>query len=318
MIDLFASTQRPDDALFYHRNDPNDPRLGEVVKSEKGAYANAAVVILGCPQDEGVRRNGGRVGAARAPDEIRRSFYKLTIEGLESLTIFDLGSTVIQGTLEETHTLHQQLVRQIIEDGKALVVLGGGNDISYPDCSGLAQAVSSVMAFNIDAHYDVRADDVRNSGTPYRQLLEEGFVTPSLFYEMGSQPFANSPIYTHYLNEKGAHIHPLPALRQSGLENTLESILNQRLAEAIFWGLDMDSVRAADAPGVSAPNPTGLSGDELCMIAQMAGSDPRTRLLEISEVNPNYDIDRRTCRLAAVALHTFLSALASRIEAHGS
>jgi arginase family enzyme len=31
-----------------------------------------------------------------------------------------------------------------------------------------------VLALNVDAHFDVRADSPRNSGTPYRQLLEEG------------------------------------------------------------------------------------------------------------------------------------------------
>lgn len=311
-MELFSLTQRPDPALFYQRNDPNDRRLGEVVQSSPAAYEQADVVILGCPQDEGVRRNGGRVGAAEAPNAIRRCFYKLTITGVDKLSIFDLGNTIIRETLEATHDCQQQVVRQVIADGKQLIVLGGGNDVSYPDCAGLAETAGNVLALNVDAHYDVRADSVRNSGTPYRQLLEGGYVQPAQFYEMCSQPFANSPVYTQYLREKGAHVYPLRELRTEGLEARFGAILAQSAADAVFWGLDMDSVRASDAPGVSAPNPTGLTGDELCIIAEIAGLHPRTRLLEISEVNPTYDIDQRTCRLAAVVMHAFLSSVAAR------
>jgi formiminoglutamase len=265
-------------------------------------------VLLGCPQDEGVRRNGGRIGAAEAPDEIRRCLYKLGVQGLDGLRLFDLGNTHIASTLEATHDRQREVVREVLADGKTLIVLGGGNDVSYPDCAGLADVEPGLLAFNVDAHYDVRADAPRNSGTPYRQLLEEGRVKSKRFYEMGSQPFANSPVYTRYLQEKGAHVVSLPDLRAQGVNTAFERILATSDARAIFWGLDMDVVRAADAPGVSAPNATGLSGDELCAIAALASSDPRTRLLELSEVNPTYDLDQRTCRLAAVVIWSFLAA----------
>ncbi len=308
-MQLFEAVQRPNVDLFFHRNDVNDRRLGELVQWTVEHYQAADVVILGCPQDEGVRRNEGRIGAAQAPDEIRRCLYKLTVNGIEHLKVFDIGNTVIQPTLEETHALHQQIVRQIIRDGKTLIVLGGGNDVSYPDCSGLAQAVGEVLAFNVDSHFDVRSDAVRNSGTPYRQLLEEGFIQSDAFFEMCNQPFANSSIYTRYLlEEKGAHIIPLKEVRARGVTRTFEQIIDQAQPTVIFWGLDMDVVGAADAPGVSAPNAGGLTGRELADIAELAGSYAQSRLLEISEVNPQYDIDQRTCRLAAVLIYAFLSA----------
>jgi formiminoglutamase len=223
--------------------------------------------------------------------------------------LFDLGDTIIQPTLEETHALQQSIVRQIIADGKRLVILGGGNDISYPDCSALAQAAGPVMAFNVDAHFDVRADHPCNSGTPYRQLLEQGFVKPDLFHEIGYQPFSNSPTYAHYLHDRGAHLCSLQNLRETGVVMAVRNVLQQHLDGdiSLFWGFDMDVVCAADAPGVSAPNPTGLRGDELCQIAMLAGADARTRLAEFSEVNPAYDIDQRTSRLAAVAIWHVLS-----------
>ncbi|MFN3374601.1 MAG: arginase family protein, partial [Chloroflexus sp.] len=66
---------------------------------------------------------------------------------------------------------------------------------------------------------------------------------------------------------------------------------------------------------VSAPNPLGMRGDELVALAMVAGADSRTRLIEFSELNPQYDIDDRTARLAAVALWYALTAVAERRRA---
>lgn len=293
--------------VLYQRGDKNDLRLGEVVLTDPQQYAAAQVVLIGCPQDEGVRRNKGRVGAAQAPEAIRRALYRLVAPENE-IALFDAGDTRIQPTLEETHTLHSRIVRQMLEDGKRVVALGGGNDLSYADCAALAAVADTVLAINVDAHFDVRADTIRNSGTPYRQLLEEGRILPQNFYEVGSLPMANSAVYRNYLVRKGAHIIDLNALYQQGISTTFERILENR-SQAIFWGLDMDVVRAADAPGVSAPNPIGISGYEFCQIGAVAGQDRRTRVFEITEVNPTYDLDSRTARLAAAAVYHFISSL---------
>jgi formiminoglutamase len=95
-------------------------------------------------------------------------------------------------------------------------------------------------------------------------------------------------------------------LRREGTVETIRRLLTQTDATSVFWGIDMDAVREADAPGVSAANPSGLYGEELCQIAGLAGQERRTRLIEITEVNPAFDPDRQTCRLAAVAIFYFL------------
>ncbi|GAB4330056.1 MAG: formimidoylglutamase [Phototrophicales bacterium] len=309
---LFELTTRPNPDVFYHRDDPNDIRLGELISFDPTDYERAKVIILGCPQDEGVQRNQGRVGARYAPDAIRRAFYRLSPLGIHPEIIFDIGDTRVQTTLEETHAIHQQVVQQIIQDNKKLIVLGGGNDISYPDCAGLAQAViGNVAAFNIDAHFDVRADTPCNSGTPYRQLLEGAYIQPENFYEMGYHPFANSPVYLQYLKQLGVNIHSLENLHSVGVKTKFEHILNElEHIQAIFWGIDMDAIHAAEAPGVSAPNSLGLTGHELCQIMSLAGYDKRTHLIEFTEVNPTYDIDERTSKLVAIAIYHYLATLA--------
>jgi formiminoglutamase len=308
--DLFARTLRPAADLFYSRGDAEDVRMGEKVRSDPADYPSAQVVLLGCPQDEGVRRNRGRVGAAQAPAEIRRCLYRLGCAGLDGMEIFDLGDTAIQGTLDDTHALHREIVSRMLADGKRLVIMGGGNDISYPDCGALAQAAAKPLAFNVDAHLDVRADAARNSGTPYRQLLDEGLLSPRRFFEIGAQKFAVSESHAAYLRKLGVRVVALEEARARGVDQVVQEILRESDADAIFWGFDLDAVRSSDAPGVSAPSPLGFSAEELCALAALAGSEARTRVLEFTEVNPVYDVDHRTCRLAAVAIWSALASMA--------
>jgi formiminoglutamase len=302
-------TQPADPALFFsRRGDDSDQRLGDRANRGAGVYESARVALLGCPQDEGVRRNGGRPGAAQGPAEIRRALYKMTANGLDGLGLFDAGDVIPSATLEETHAAHEQAVGRLLADGKKVIVLGGGNDISYPDCRALAAAAPDVLAFNIDAHLDVRPDQPRNSGTPYRQLLEEGVLKPQRFFELGSQPFCTSGAHAQYLKDKRAHLVPLDALRAKGAARVVRRALREAdKANAVFWGFDLDVVNAAEAPGVSAPNPLGMTGAELCELAALAGAEPRTRIVEFTEMNPAFDVDGRTARLTAAAIWHYLA-----------
>jgi len=312
-IDPFAATARPDESLFFSRHDANDVRLGERAQRRREFYTTCPVVILGCPQDEGVVRNRGREGAKAAPTEIRRALYRLPApDALNSIRLFDLGDLVLRPTLEETHEAQSRLVRQLLHEGKTVLSLGGGNDVAYPDCKAAALEFGRVLAFNIDAHLDVRADSQANSGTPYRQLVEEKLLMPELFHEIGIQPLLNSSRYLDYVAKKGISVRTLAEIQELGVDEVLRGPLSASQGKAVFWGFDLDSVRAADAPGVSAPSPAGLSSEEICRIGAIAARDPRTRLIEISEVNPTYDIDGRTAKLAALILMNALVEMAGR------
>lgn len=314
MADIFEKLSRPDEALFFSRNDPNDPRLGDVVKHDEGDYGSSDIVILGCPQDEGVKRNGGRVGAAEAPDAIRKQFYKLTTFNIAK-TIFDAGDITSESSLEETHDTLTAVVTQILKDGKRLIVLGGGNDISYADGCAMAEVFGpkSWIGVNVDAHLDVRIAETRNSGTPYRQLLDEEKIRSDYFYEVGYQTHLNSPIYYSYIKELGVNRISLELVRsrehgdQELKEMIRQKFIGQSSSLSTFFGFDMDAVRMADAPGTSAPSPLGLRAGEFIQLVKYAASLAHTRIIEFTEVNPKYDIDDRTTKLVAMAMHRFCS-----------
>ncbi|MBK8467306.1 MAG: formimidoylglutamase [Chloracidobacterium sp.] len=317
METIFEQTTKVDPTVFFTRNDKNDPRLGEIVGREEADYASADIVILGCPQDEGVRRNNGRVGAATAPDKIREQFYRLTPFNIKK-KIFDLGNVFIGSSLEETHETQFKVVTQVLKDDKRVIVLGGGNDISYPDGAAMAEVFGPEqwIGVNIDAQLDVRIAEQRNSGTPYRQLLEEKHLLPTYFYEVGYQTHFCSPVYYEYIRDLGVHRISLELLR-SRTEADLEikeqirqKFIGHSSSLNTFFGFDLDAVRSADAPGTSAPSPLGLRAGEFITLVKYAASLANTKIIEFSEVNPTYDVDNRTTKLVAIGMHRFCSGVA--------
>lgn len=312
MISIFEHTTRPDAGMFYSRNDSNDPRMGEIVASEPEDYDRAEIVILGCPQDEGVRRKGGRVGAADAPAAIRGQFYRLTTNYIKR-HVFDLGDVALGHTLEETHETMTKVVGQVLRDGKCLIILGGGNDISYADGVAMAAVFGREwwIGVNVDSHLDVRVAAERNSGTAYRQLLEGGHLLPEYFYEVGYQSHLASPIYYSYIRELGVNRISLELLRSREeadielKESIREKFIGHSHSMNTFFGFDMDVVRAADAPGTSAPSPLGLRAGEFIQLVKYAASLANTKIVEFSEMNPKYDVDGRTANLVAIGMHRF-------------
>lgn len=317
MREIFDQTSRPDTDLFFTRNDINDPRMGEIVSCNEMDYEAADIVILGCPQDEGVRRNNGRVGAAAAPDAIREQFYRLTTFNIKK-KVFDLGNIKIGGTFEEIHNVHLAIVKQVLADGKRLIVLGGGNDISYPDGRAMAEVFGPEwwIGVSVDSHLDVRIADQPNSGTPYRQLLEEKLLLPTYFYEVGYQTHFCSPVYYEYIRDLGVHRISLELLRSRDeadielKEKIRLKFINHSESLNTFFGFDLDAVRSADAPGTSAPSPLGLRAGEFITLVKYAASLANTKIIEFSEVNPTYDIDNRTTKLVAIGMHRFCSGVA--------
>ena len=317
MSNIFELTTRPEPDLFFTRNDVNDPRLGEIVLTSENEYSVADIVIVGCPQDEGVQRNNGRVGAADAPAAIREQFYKLTPFNIKK-RIFDIGDIQIGNSLEETHETHCAVVKQMLLDGKRVIVLGGGNDISYPDGRAMGEVFGPAkwIGINVDSHLDVRIAEQRNSGTPYRQLLDEGFLLPTFFYEVAYQTHYASPIYYKHLRDLGVHRISLELLRSREQpdvelkESIRQRFIGQSSSLNTFFGFDIDAVRSSDAPGSSAPSPLGLRAGEFITLVKYAASLANTKMIEFSEVNPKYDIDNRTTKLVAIGMHRFISHVA--------
>lgn len=287
-------------------HDPMDILLRDVVSITPDDLEKATHVIVGCPQDIGVERNHGRPGAATAPSAIRQFLYKLKPATDSNAQIMDLGDVNTQGELEDIHARQEEVVTALLNSGKTVIVLGGGNDISFPDASAVHSVYPEYVAMNLDAHLDMRKSDIRHSGTPYRNLIDTGKLRPADFHEVGIQGWANSPRYLEDAAAMGVNIHYLSTIHDTGPQQFFNDLFARIGSSPLFAGLDMDSVRASDAPGVSASCPMGFSAKTIIRFADLCRKHSNTPVFEITEVNPKHDIDGRTARLAALAVYTFI------------
>lgn len=321
---LFKYLSPASSALFYSRNDPSDIRLGDIVLRDPKKFTDEVkICIVGVPTDEGVKRNGGRVGAKEGPDAIRAELYKRTpfVIGKEKspseVAVFDLGNITLGKTLEETHERLTTTVSAVCGLGIIPVVLGGGHDIAYPNFLGFSEGKRTVGVINVDTHLDYRKPiPKRNSGTSFRQILDHpnSALNAMNFVEMGTQSFANSRDNYAELIERGATIFSLRDVRNDGVTKVLE--LSYELAttgnDSLYVSFDLDSVHGSDAPGVSASLPTGLTAEEFLTAALFAGKRRKTKIIDIVELNPKFDVDGRTAKLAALSIIYFLTGFANR------
>lgn len=132
-------------------------------------------------------------------------------------------------------------------------------------------------------------------------LEDKGFT--GLFTEYAVQGAQSSTSHAEFVKSKGgkivwlsqatgealvglAELHPAPGV--SALDHvaaTFQAYLNASPGH-IFVSFDIDSIRAADCPGVSCPGTVGLTSDMALRICYLAGRHPRVKLMDVSEMNP--------------------------------
>jgi formiminoglutamase len=294
--------------LFFKSPRKNDSRLGEYVIAAQESALSAATsgfVLLGYPDDEGIRRNHGRLGAKDAPDAIRSAFYKLT-PGRENFpAVYDIGNLEVSGSLEDRQKKAKQSVAAIFKNGHRLLALGGGNDYAYPDVAGFLENQSSkqkALVINIDAHFDLRSDENGpTSGTPFYQLLKE--YDNFELVEIGIQPFGNSMQFFDFAKKNKVKVFNFEKT-YGKLLAVLKSL--RAMKRPVFLCIDVDAFSSAYAPGASAASPIGLDPHELISAMPWVAQNMNIRGVGVYEVSPTLDRDNQTSKLAAQIVHSFL------------
>src|SRR5262249_24254127 len=130
---------------------------------------------------------------------------------------------------------------------------------------------------------------------------------------LGAQPHAVSREHLAFVRERGGVVS-----WRYEVDGALEwhfACERDRLAAAdcqVYVTVDADAGRAADVPGVSAPNRLGLSGEEVVACARRMGASAAVTSLDLVEINPRLDLDGRSARWAALVVWNFLVGLALR------
>ena len=269
------------------------------------ADSRGGCALIGFRVDEGVRRNAGRPGAARGPQALRQALGNLPV--LDEPAVFDLGDAGLGAhALEAAQEALAERVAAALRQDCLPVVLGGGHEVAWGTFQGIMRArpgILRLLIVNLDAHFDLRVAAQANSGTPFRQMQEWSAARgrPFNYRVFGISRFANTRALFDRADGLGVRYWLDEALQgESGLRSACEQLAEEiRACDAVYLTICLDVLPGGVAPGVSAPAPLGvpLAGVE-ALIDEAAGCG-KLVAADIAELNPEFDRDGLTARVAA-------------------
>jgi formiminoglutamase len=290
-----------------------DPRVRDFVnRSDKD---RSAVYLIEFPSDQGVGINGGRPGASQAPELVRARFFNLTphpdhyqahTDLLEKT--YDKGLIPCRGDVTEDQENLGRITQDSLEKNRIPLIIGGGHETSFGHFLGYANSGKKVSIVNIDAHTDVRPlkNEKAHSGSPFRQALDHASSVCQSYHVFGLNPSSVSFKHYNLVKQHGSAIFDW--------QTTKEKVLDKldKIDHDVMVTMDMDAVNQADAPGVSAPNASGIRADFWLELAFLFGNHPKVTSFDLCEVNPVYDRDSQTVKLAAQTIWNFILGVALR------
>lgn len=190
-------------------------------------------------------------------------------------------------------------VTAALESGRAPLSLGGDHSVSYPILKAIAAKHGPVNILHVDAHPDLYADyegDPYSHACPFARAIEDGLV--ETLVQVGIR--CSAP----HLAEYGAK-HGVVMLGADAADD----IPWERLTAPLYMTIDLDGLDPAFAPGVSHPEPGGLTTREVLAMIRRLPAPPVGA--DIVELNPERDVNLLTAHVAA----RFVKELCDRIAA---
>jgi arginase len=249
-----------------------------------------APTLIGVPYDAS---SSYLRGTAAAPPEIRaalwceagNSFSELGVDIRPLLR--DAGDLVLANGPDDRATIEAGIT-DLVWSGARPIVLGGDHSITYPVVRGLhAASTEQFCILHVDAHadlYDVFEGDRFSHACPFARIMDEQLVTS--LTQVGIRTL------TTHLREQIAKFDVT-------VIEMRDWVLGARPAVTmpVYISIDLDGLDPAFAPGVSHPEPGGLTTRDVIALlhsieAPIVGAD-------IVELNPARDPAALTATVAA-------------------
>lgn len=155
--------------------------------------SDASFVLLGIPEDIGVRANYGVGGTYTLWEPALKALLNVqqtTLLKGESVLVlghFDFNDLMQHATNLDIDGLRKlvakiddtvyPVIEKIAAAGKVPIAIGGGHNNSYPLLQGISKGyLQSVNCINLDAHSDYRIAEGRHSGNGFRYASQNGYL----------------------------------------------------------------------------------------------------------------------------------------------
>ena len=269
-------------------------------------------VLIGFCCDEGIRRNEGRLGAKLGPDALREQLAKLACHSEQQF--IDAGNIVCpDGQLEIAQQQFAKLVSHCHQNTLKTIAFGGGHEMAWAHFCGLTSHYPKIGIINFDAHFDIRPipnGQHGTSGTPFWQIKQycQQAQLPFDYCCLGIQPIANTKSLfdrAHDWNVRYLTAEQINEENYAWQTAFLDEFMLHH--DYLYLSICLDVFAECVAPGVSAPQATGLNPWQVLPLLKYISQTGKVVSLDIAELSPPLDHEQKTSRLAAVIIAEILN-----------
>ncbi|MDP5201941.1 formimidoylglutamase [Flavobacterium sp. DG2-3] len=274
--------------------------------------SEAKYVLLGIPEDIGVRANYGRPGAASAWQSAIKSIANIQHNRFsKGSNIIILGHINVADEMREVENLDfndiddrsklSQLVEKIdkevshiiftiIKAGKTPIIIGGGHNNAYGNIKGAALAKGKpINAINFDAHSDFRILEGRHSGNGFSYAYEEGFLRKYFIFGLHENYTSKSVLDIIKKLEDRVRYNTYDSVnirKEKDFNREMITALDFVKNDAFGIEIDLDAI-----PNIasSAMTISGFSVEELRQFVSFFGEHKNATYLHICEGAPDLD-----------------------------
>ncbi len=238
----------------------------------------ADVVILGIPFEA---TETWRKGPALAPDAIRyasdsvESFSAIFGEDLANLRVGDAGNLGLPQVLDEALSSIEKAVFSYLRRGQKVLVLGGEHTITLPAFKAACSAFGEVQLLVLDAHSDLR-DEYLGLRVSHATVTKRCSEIASRVVLVGARSFYGGEF----------DLLKMGKVSLASVQN-FTSYLEQGMP--IYLSLDLDVLDPSQCPGVTNPEPGGISYWDVIEIFRKLKGEFNVVAMDIVELAPPYD-----------------------------
>ena len=270
----------------------------------------AKYVLLGIPEDVGIRANFGRPGAASAWQSAISSIANIQHNRFcKGSQIVVLGKIDISKEMEEAKDLdfHKtadrkllstlveridkevvHVITSIIKCGKTPIIIGGGHNNAYGNIKGTALGLGKpINAVNFDAHSDFRILEGRHSGNGLSYAYEEGFLKKYFIFGLHENYTSKNVLDILKKMEDRVNFNTYDEIKvrqQKNFQQELNTAYDFIKNDAYGIEIDLDAL-----PNIasSAMTMSGFSIEELRQFVYFFGKNKNAAYLHICEGAPD-------------------------------
>jgi agmatinase len=257
------------------------------------------IAVTGIPLDTATtNRPGARFGprAIRAASSIMawEKPYGMEFDPFDKLAVVDAGDCYFDhGRPESTPEEIEAHAFGIIEQGPALLALGGDHFVSYPLLRAHHRKHGGPLSMlHFDAHSDTWADenDRIDHGTMFWWAAKNGLVDPASSVQIG--------IRTTNPDTLGFNVIDAPDVHASGVEAVVARTREILGSRPVYLTFDIDCLDPSYAPGTGTPVCGGLTTHQaMSVLRGLAGINVIG--MDVVEVAPAYDAGEITALAGA-------------------